>query len=293
MTGDILACPAINPFLTIVWRRPPRSDILSGVSFARRPKPMAFGQRSGLGRVQVLIHDHHRGLEKRGDEVTYSYARRARCERNRRPPGPRRIRATCTPLRNHEAATGWVDFCAREPTECADPTTAPRTLVLSADVWSDLVRVNDWVNETVKPLTDIEHWGVVERWSYPDDGYGDCEDSVLLQRRILMESGWPREALFITVVLKDKNEGHAVLTVTTDKGDYVLDNLNKNIMLWSATGYRFVKRQSQANPNIWVALGRQPTIVTAASNSLAQFKKHGNFWWVSSGARSKGRATPF
>jgi hypothetical protein len=56
----------------------------------------------------------------------------------------------------------------------------------------------------------------------------------------------------------------------------VLDNLNKNIMLWSATGYRFVKRQSQANPNIWVALDRQPTIVTAASNSLAQFKKHGN-----------------
>jgi hypothetical protein len=63
-----------------------------------------------------------------------------------------------------------------------------------------------------------------------------------------------------------------------DKGDYVLDNLNKNILLWSATGYRFVKRQSQANPNVWVSLDRQPTIVTAASNSLAQFKKHGNPW---------------
>ena len=104
---------------------------------------------------------------------------------------------------------------------------------------------------------------------YPDDGYGDCEDYVLLKRRILMESGWPREALLVTVVLKDKNEGHAVLTVTTDKGDYVLDNLNKNILLWSATGYRFVKRQSQANPNVWVSLDRQPTIVTADSNSLA------------------------
>jgi hypothetical protein len=114
MTGDILACPAINPFLTMVWRRPLRSDILSGVSFARRPKPTAFGQRSGLGRVQVLIHDHHRGLEKRGDEVAYRCARRARCERNRRPPGPSRIRATCTPLRNHEAAT-WMGglLCAR------------------------------------------------------------------------------------------------------------------------------------------------------------------------------------
>jgi hypothetical protein len=25
------------------------------------------------------------------------------------------------------------------------------------------------VNETIKPLTDFEHWGVIERWSYPDD----------------------------------------------------------------------------------------------------------------------------
>jgi hypothetical protein len=39
-----------------------------------------------------------------------------------------------------------------------------------------------------------------------------------------------------------------------------------------------IRRQSQANPNIWVSLDRQPAIVTAASNSLAQFKKHGNPW---------------
>ena len=38
----------------------------------------------------------------------------------------------------------------------------------------------------------MEHWGVVERWSYPDDGYGDCEDYVLLKRRMLMQAGWPR-----------------------------------------------------------------------------------------------------
>jgi predicted transglutaminase-like cysteine proteinase len=85
-----------------------------------------------------------------------------------------------------------------------------------------------------------------------------------------------RSLLLVTVVLKEKNEGHAVLTVTNDRGDYVLDNLNKNILLWSATDYRFVKRQSQANPNVWVSLDRQPTIVTAASNSLAQSKKHDN-----------------
>jgi predicted transglutaminase-like cysteine proteinase len=161
---------------------------------------------------------------------------------------------------------GWADFCAREPTECGGPATTPRDIALSWERWTDLVRVNNWVNETIKPLTDIEHWGVVERWSYPDDGYGDCEDYVLLKRRMLMRLGFPREALLVTVVRNQKNQGHAVLTVTTDKGDYVLDNQNRNILLWSETGYRFIKRQSQANPNVWVSLGgQQRTIATATS----------------------------
>jgi predicted transglutaminase-like cysteine proteinase len=159
---------------------------------------------------------------------------------------------------------GWVEFCARQPSECTGPTAAPRELALSRGAWIDLVRVNNWVNETIKPLTDLEHWGVVERWSYPDDGYGDCEDYVLLKRRMLIQSGWPRETLLVTVVRDEKDEGHAVLTVTTDKGDYILDNQNKDILLWSDTGYRFVKRQSQSNPNVWGSLGdRQPAIATA------------------------------
>ena len=86
------------------------------------------------------------------------------------------------------------------------------------------MRVNNWVNDTIKPMTDMEHWGVVERWYYPDDGYGDCEDYVLLKRRMLMQAGWPREALLITVVRDKKGDGHAVLTVKTDKGEFVLDN---------------------------------------------------------------------
>jgi predicted transglutaminase-like cysteine proteinase len=161
---------------------------------------------------------------------------------------------------------GWADFCAREPTECSGPATTARDIALSWEAWMDLVRVNNWVNETIKPLTDIEHWGVVERWSYPDDGYGDCADYVLLKRRLLMQLGWPREALLVTVVRNQKNQGHAVLTVTAGTGDYVLDNQNEDILLWSETGYRFIKRQSQASPNVWVSLGgHQRTIATAAS----------------------------
>ena len=127
------------------------------------------------------------------------------------------------------------------------------------------MKVNDWVNDTVKPMTDLEHWGVVERWNYPDDGYGDCEDYVLLKRKMLMKAGWPREALLITVVRDKKGDGHAVLTVKTDRGEYILDNQENEIVPWYRTGYRFVKRQSQSDPNTWVALGepRAPVAVSA------------------------------
>ena len=162
------------------------------------------------------------------------------------------------------APIGWTEFCTQYPRDCAGAPTQARDVVLSPRAWRDLEEVNAWVNNAVKPITDLEHWGVVEKWSYPDDGYGDCEDYVLLKRRMLIEAGWPREALLITVVRDRKDEGHAVLTVKTDKGDFVLDNQAENIVRWYETGYRFVKRQSQSDPNVWVALG---DTYTAAATS--------------------------
>jgi predicted transglutaminase-like cysteine proteinase len=164
------------------------------------------------------------------------------------------------------APIGWTEFCAQLPRECDGRPLEARDVVLSPKAWNDLVRINKWVNGTIKPMTDMDHWGVVERWSYPDDGYGDCEDYVLLKRRMLMQAGWPRQALLITVVRDLKGEGHAVLTVKTDKGEFILDNQEDQILLWSESTYHFVKRQSQADQNVWVSLGdNRPALATAAS----------------------------
>jgi predicted transglutaminase-like cysteine proteinase len=134
---------------------------------------------------------------------------------------------------------GWVDFCARYVGECATTPSTPCDIVLSARAFKDLARVNKWVNDAIKPMTDMDHWGMIEHWDYPDDGYGDCEDYVLLKRSLLIEAGWPREALLITVVRDKKDEGHAVLTVKTDRGEFILDNQTDDILLWFD-----VKRQS-------------------------------------------------
>ncbi len=161
---------------------------------------------------------------------------------------------------------GWVEFCEEYRSECASKPSSPRDVVLSPKAWSDMVKVNNWVNDNIKPITDLEHWGVIERWNYPNDGYGDCEDYVLLKRRMLMQAGWPREALLITVVRDKKGDGHAVLTVKTDHGEFVLDNQEPQVLPWNRTGYKFVKRQSQSDPNTWVALGA-PRVAPATVSS--------------------------
>ncbi|HZT28060.1 MAG TPA: transglutaminase-like cysteine peptidase [Pseudolabrys sp.] len=164
------------------------------------------------------------------------------------------------------APIGWTEFCIEYKPECETHPSTARDIVLTPKAWADMVKVNNWVNDTIKPLTDMEHWGVVERWNYPDDGYGDCEDYVLLKRRMLMRAGWPREALLITVVRDKKGDGHAVLTVKTNRGEFILDNQESEIMPWTKTGYQFVKRQSQSDPNTWVALGvprAAPPVVSA------------------------------
>jgi predicted transglutaminase-like cysteine proteinase len=161
---------------------------------------------------------------------------------------------------------GWIEFCADRPHECSVSQGEPRDVVLTNKVWKDLARINKWVNDTIKPVTDMDHWGVVEKWSYPEDGKGDCEDYVLLKRRMLMQAGWPREALLVTVVRERNGDGHAVLTVKTDKGEFILDNQHPDIRLWSDTDYRFVKRQTQFDQNTWISLGDpRPLMATATS----------------------------
>jgi predicted transglutaminase-like cysteine proteinase len=157
-----------------------------------------------------------------------------------------------------------VQFCGDNPADCKVDTLPARVAKLDTRAWRELARINREVNDAVEPMSDLEHWGTLEKWSYPTDGKGDCEDYVLEKRKRLMEAGWPRQSLLITVVRDKKGDGHAVLTVRTDRGDFVLDNQEARVKGWTDTGYTFVKRQSAEHPNKWVSLGgRGDSILTA------------------------------
>ena len=153
---------------------------------------------------------------------------------------------------------GFVKFCVNNPADCKTLRIDHDRLAMTPDRWNLLTQVNNFVNDKIAPVSDEDLYGEVEHWAYPTDA-GDCEDYVLLKKRYLENLGFSAEALLITVVLDEKGEGHAVLTVTTKDSDYVLDNRRNTVLRWNNTNYKFLKRQSHSNPLQWVALMKQTT----------------------------------
>ncbi len=158
----------------------------------------------------------------------------------------------------------WAEFCERYAAECAVDRTEPASITLTAALWQTINTVNRRINRSVEAVTDGDHWRAADRWDLAEDGRGDCEDFQLLKRHLLVEAGLPRRAMRMTVVIDEKGEGHAVLTILTNRGDLVLDNKTSAVLPWRQTGYTFVKRESQDAVG-WVALGRDASPLTAAN----------------------------
>ena len=148
---------------------------------------------------------------------------------------------------------GHYEFCKANPAECSIRSSDDSPLRLTDALWDEVKGINTLVNNTVRPMNDYDIYGKDEVWAYPK-GAGDCEDYVLEKRRDLMQLGISLSDLLITVVRKPDGEGHAVLTVRTDEGDYILDNLTDTVKPWEATGYRFLKRQSATHTGRWVTI---------------------------------------
>jgi predicted transglutaminase-like cysteine proteinase len=158
---------------------------------------------------------------------------------------------------------GHYDFCKRHSSECIVRTGRGAAPNVTDYGWNVVREVNVSVNASILPRTDEEMHGIEELWSYPDLE-GDCEDYVLLKRLMLMERGFAASDLLITVVRKADGEGHAVLTLRTSEGDYILDNLDDDVRLWSETPYVFLKRQASFHSGRWVSIENTTDVLVGA-----------------------------
>jgi predicted transglutaminase-like cysteine proteinase len=135
------------------------------------------------------------------------------------------------------AAAGRMDMtaCGAEP--CSPRVSDLASAVERArtqDVTAKLATINAAVNHAVVYTRDQDVYGVRDYWAKPDEtlarGKGDCEDFAILKMAALKAAGLPEDSITL-VVLRDtrRNLFHAVLSVATDKGQFILDNLRDNV----------------------------------------------------------------
>lgn len=149
--------------------------------------------------------------------------------------------------------SGFVDYCARNASECSEVSEfAAAPVELDPERFEQLAEVHWTATTSIRYVSDQEQYGRKEYWTLPTDA-GDCEDLVLVMRHDLIERGWPRSALRMSMAVTEKGENHLVLVVTTDSGDYVLDNRQQRVLPWSDLPYAWVKRQGP-NQRAWAAL---------------------------------------
>ena len=85
--------------------------------------------------------------------------------------------------------------------------------------------INTYVNNSILPIEDIKHFGKLEYWSV-DWKSGDCDEYLLTKREMLFKAGVDPREISIVACFLHNGEGHGVLYVETDKGNFILDNLH-------------------------------------------------------------------
>ena len=157
---------------------------------------------------------------------------------------------------------GHYEFCRSYRDECAEHASSG-PVKLTPQRWSELQAINNAVNAAIEPVTDQELYGLADFWTYAVDK-GDCEDYVLVKRLHLINAGWPMSSLLITVVRQTNGDGHAVLTIRTDRGDLILDNLDSRILVWNQTPYQYIKRQAATDSGAWQAISDDRSVLVGS-----------------------------
>jgi len=104
-------------------------------------------------------------------------------------------------------------------------------------------------------MEDEIHYGRSDYWTIPADDFGDCEDYALAKRKLLLQAGLSPRGLRVAIATLPDGEAHAVLTVVTDQGDYVLDSRNDAVLPWRAAKLTWVARQT-GEAMRWALVGR-------------------------------------
>lgn len=144
------------------------------------------------------------------------------------------------------APSGFYRFCAEHTVSCSPRFGDVIPSVPMVDA------VNRQVNAEMTPTAEADGADV---WKVGGKT-GDCEDYALTKRAALLKAGVASSRLRLATGITSSGEGHAVLVVTTDVGDLVLDN-RTNALMPPEMGRLSIKTiQSSENPRMWLRVAR-------------------------------------
>lgn len=145
--------------------------------------------------------------------------------------------------------SGAGALCRDLPWACAGTRAA--TSPAAADLLRLAEAINRATNRRYPTISDRRRFGREDHWAVLGPRGGDCEDFALTKMRALLAAGVAARDLRIATVLDADRQPHAVLIVSVEDEDLVLDNLTDRILPWNATGYVFLRMQDREDGRLW------------------------------------------
>lgn len=150
---------------------------------------------------------------------------------------------------------GWLNWCMADTSRCGEARRAERLPATGALV-ALLEEVQSQVNAAIAPQPErpgLDLWRA-------DAAAGDCEDYALTKRARLRAAGLPAGAVRLATAALPSGELHAVLTVETDRGTLVLDNLRAGVVPMRALDYAWRRLEGTYGRLEWRELGGTATL---------------------------------
>ncbi|MDX8529248.1 transglutaminase-like cysteine peptidase [Mesorhizobium sp. MSK_1335] len=146
-------------------------------------------------------------------------------------------------MRNFPVAARWapvykaiVDCTAGSPCDRESPAFAEIINIAADKGFRDkLTFVNSSINRLIAYRKDSVVYGKLDYWAKPSEVLehraGDCEDFAILKMAALLRAGIPAQSMSL-VVLQDRRRKffHAVLSVSTGSGAFILDSLSNAVV---------------------------------------------------------------
>jgi len=121
-----------------------------------------------------------------------------------------------------------------------------KELILTDENWETIQAVNSEWNRKIKYLSDMENWGVADKWGLPKEINGnfqdDCDSYACAKQKTLKDKHNIESYLALCQVEAAAGSGwHLVCIVHTDRGAYVLDNRYPMVYYYKDCNYKWDK----------------------------------------------------